>query len=129
MDSQRPTKTAASEVPTMPITINNNRDVAVLPRPVRRILQNFLLIWLDANFTESNEDFKRSLQQLRRTVASITTFTDAQECVRFLSDIKEEKIFMIISASLGQQIVPEIEVWPQLESVYVFCDKQAVHEQ
>ena len=100
-----------------------------LPRPVRRVLQNFLLVWLDANFNESNEDFKKSLQYLRKIVASITTFTDAQECIGFISAIKNEKVFMIVSSSLGRQIVPEIEVWPQLESVYVFCGNQAVHEQ
>jgi hypothetical protein len=51
----------------------------VLSRPVRRMLQNFLLIWLDANLDESNEEFMKSRQQLRRFVASITVFTDVQE--------------------------------------------------
>jgi len=56
---------------------SKRRDVVT--RPVRRIVQNYLLIWLDANSDESKEDFKKSLQQLRHIVASITTFTDAQE--------------------------------------------------
>ncbi|CAF4157521.1 unnamed protein product, partial [Rotaria magnacalcarata] len=58
-----------------------------LPRPVRRVLQNFLLVWLGANYDESNEDFKKSLQHLRKIVASITIFTDAQECIDFISAI------------------------------------------
>ncbi|CAF5157054.1 unnamed protein product, partial [Rotaria sp. Silwood1] len=36
---------------------------------------------------------------------------------------------MIVSGVLGRQIVADIEAWPQLESIYVFCDNQAVHEQ
>ncbi|CAF4049470.1 unnamed protein product, partial [Rotaria sp. Silwood1] len=110
-------------------TTNNNCIAAVLPQPARRVLQNFLLVWLDANLNESNKDFKKSLQQLRHIVASITTFTNAQECIDFLSAIKKEKVFMIVSGSLGRQIVPEIEVWPQLESIYVFCANQSIHEQ
>ncbi|CAF5001696.1 unnamed protein product, partial [Rotaria sp. Silwood1] len=110
------------------MTTTTNR-VAVLPRPIRRVLQNFLLVWLDANFDESNEDFKNSIQHLRRIVASITTFTDAEECVDYLSEIEQEKVFMIVSGSLGRQVIPEIETWPQLESVYVFCGDQLVHEQ
>ncbi|CAF1061829.1 unnamed protein product [Rotaria sordida] len=128
MDKQKPTKTTASRT-TMMITTNNNRAAAVLSRPVQRVLQNFLLVWLDANINESNEDYKKLLQQLRRIVASVTTFTDAQKCVDFLSEIKREKVFMIVSGSLGQHVVPKIEAWPQLESVYIFCSNQSVHEQ
>ena len=100
-----------------------------LPRPVCRVLQNFLLVWLDANFNESSEDFKTSLQHLRKVVASITTFMDVDQCIDFISDIENEQIFMIISGSLGQQIVPLIHAWSQLHSIYVLCDNQAVHEQ
>ncbi|CAF1373514.1 unnamed protein product [Rotaria sp. Silwood1] len=116
--------TAAASLPTTTTSRN-----AVLPQTARRILQNFLLVWLDANLQESDKDFKNSLHHLRKIVASITTFTDAQQCVNFLSEIKKEKVFMIVSGSLGRQIVPEIEALPQLEAIYVFCGNQSVHEQ
>ncbi|CAF1526913.1 unnamed protein product [Rotaria sp. Silwood1] len=116
--------TAAASLPTTTTSRN-----AVLPQTARRILQNFLLVWLDANLQESDNDFKNSLQHLRKIVSSITTFKDAQECVSFLSEIKREKVFMIVSGSLGRQIVPEIEAVPQLEAIYVFCGNQSVHEQ
>ncbi|CAF5146124.1 unnamed protein product [Rotaria sp. Silwood1] len=116
--------TAAASLPTTTTSRN-----AVLPQTARRILQNFLLVWLDANLQESDNDFKNSLQHLRKIVASITTFTDAQQCVNFLSEIKKEKVFMIVSGSLGRQIVPEIEALPQLEAIYVFCGNQSVHDQ
>jgi hypothetical protein len=133
MDKNKSTPTASgaaanATVSNNEITKSTNRNT-VLSRPVRRVLQNFLLIWLDPQLDESNEDFKKSLQQLRRIVASITTFTDAQECIEFLSGIKKEKVFMIVSGSLGREIVPEIQAWPQLDSIYVFCGNQSVHEQ
>ncbi|CAF4290778.1 unnamed protein product, partial [Rotaria sordida] len=129
MSKQKPATTVTSGAAAMPTTTMNNPAAAVLPRPMRRVFQNFLLVWLDANLDESNEDFKKSLRRLRHVVASITTFTDAQECINFLSEIKKEKIFMIVSGSLGRQIVPEIEVLPQLESIYVFCRDQVVDEE
>ncbi|CAF1470670.1 unnamed protein product, partial [Rotaria sp. Silwood1] len=43
--------------------------------------------------------------------------------------VTNQKVFMIISGSLGRQIIADIEAWPQLESVYVFCRNQAAHEQ
>ncbi|CAF3302263.1 unnamed protein product [Rotaria sp. Silwood2] len=102
---------------------------AMLHRPVHQTFQNFLLVWLDENIDESKEEFQKSLSDLRHIVASITIFTDAQECFTCLSDIKDEKILMIVSDSLAQQVVPEFQAIPQLDSIYVFCTNQLVHEQ
>ncbi|CAF1206576.1 unnamed protein product [Rotaria sordida] len=104
-------------------------QAAVLPHRVRRIVQNFLLVWLDARIDESKQDFKNSLTRLRHLVVSITTFTDAEECIQFMKELEEEKIFLIISGSLGEQIVPKINAWPQLDSIYVFCGNRLIHEQ
>ncbi|CAF1020339.1 unnamed protein product [Rotaria sordida] len=122
----KPKKTSSSSTAASVSTMGRS---AALPQPARRIIQNFLLVWLDANIDESKEDFQNSLKQLRRIVASITTFTDAQQCFDYLSGITKEKAFMIVSGSLGQKIAPEMEAMSQLESVYVFCGNQSYHEQ
>ena len=104
-------------------------DGAANSPPTRRILQNFLLIWLDSDFNEANVHFKRSLENFHQTVASITVFTDADECVDFIDEIEEEKVFLIVSGSLGRHVVPCIEKMSQLESIYVFCDNKVIHEE
>ena len=132
MATKKSTKSAPSEGATAAAMTTSSTTInraAALPRPVRRVLQNFLLVWLDANFNESNADFKTSLKYLRQVVASIETFTDAEECVKFLDQIQKEKAFMIVSGSLGRQVVAEIESKPQLEAIYVFCGNKAAHEQ
>ncbi|CAF1178430.1 unnamed protein product [Rotaria sordida] len=116
--TNKPKKTLSSSSSTAASVSTMGRSAA-LPQPARRIIQNFLLVWLDANIDESKEDFQTSLKHLRRIVASITTFTDAQKCFDYLSGITKEKAFMIVSGSLGQKFVPEMEAMPQLESVYV----------
>ncbi|CAF1068390.1 unnamed protein product [Rotaria sordida] len=126
--TNKPKKTLSSSSSTAASVSTMGRSAA-LPQPARRIIQNFLLVWLDANVDESKEDFQTSLKHLRRIVASITTFTDAQQCFDFLSGITKEKAFMIVSGSLGQKIVSEMEAMSQLESVYVFCGNQSYHEQ
>ncbi|CAF4124268.1 unnamed protein product, partial [Rotaria sordida] len=109
--------------------MTTNNSTTVLPRPLRRVLQNFCLVWLDGDFDESKENYKTSIQHLRHVVATITAFTDADQCVDFLSDIEDEKVLMIVSDALGQHIVPEIQALPQLHSIYVFCDNQSIHQQ
>ncbi|CAF0993033.1 unnamed protein product [Rotaria sordida] len=127
--TNEPKKSSSSSSTAASVSTPKMGRSAALPQPARRIIQNFLLVWLDANIDESKEDFQNSLQQLRRIVASITTFTDAQQCCDYLSGITKEKAFMIVSGSLGQKIVPKMEAIPQLESVYVFCGNQSYHEQ
>ncbi|CAF4986870.1 unnamed protein product [Rotaria sp. Silwood1] len=102
---------------------------AVLPQSARRIIQNFRLVWLDANIDESKDDYKNSIQHLRNIVTIVTTFTDIDECIDFLSDIENEKVFMIVSGALGQHLIPRIQECSQLVSIYVFCENQSIHEQ
>ena len=47
----------------------------------------------------------------------------------FLTKLKIEKAFIIVSGSLGQQVVPELEDMPQVQSVYIFRGKKAIHEE
>ncbi|CAF4085857.1 unnamed protein product [Rotaria sordida] len=114
MDNKESTRVAASETPTITPTRSNR---SVFSHPTHRIIQNFLLIWLDTNIDETNDNFKNSFLQLRRIVASITTFTDAQECFDFLSEIKKQKAFMIVYGHLVQQIMKQIEETSQLDEV------------
>ena len=108
---------------------NNANDAATTSHPTSQILQNFQLIWLDSDFNEANPHFKRSLENLHQTVTSITTFTDADECVDFMDEIEEGRVFLIVSGPLGQHVVPCIEAMSQLESIYVFCNNKVLHEE
>ncbi|CAF4377719.1 unnamed protein product, partial [Rotaria sp. Silwood2] len=105
-----------------------NRNVTQ-SRPIRRILENFLFVWLDPHFNESNIDYKKSLQHLRDISLAVITFTDVDECIDFLTDIDNEKVFMIVSSALAQNLVPIIQECPQLISIYVFCVNQSIHEE
>ena len=102
-----------------------------LPNSRRRgiIVQNFVLLWLDSNINKSNDDYNNSMTQLRKIVNTIDTFTDTDQCVGFLSDIKDEKVFILVSGDIAQSIVPRIHDTSQLDSIYVFCVKKSKHEQ
>ncbi|CAF3432105.1 unnamed protein product [Rotaria sp. Silwood2] len=132
MSKQKPTTTVISGAAAMPsttaITNVNNRAAAVLLPSRRRVLQNFLLVWLDTDFDEFKDDYKKSIQHLRNIVETVTTFTDIDECIDFLSDIENENVFMIVSGILGQHLIPLIQDCPQLVSIYIFCDNQVIHE-
>jgi tetratricopeptide (TPR) repeat protein len=98
-------------------------------RARRHAIQNFRIIWLDVNIDESVKYSQNSINHLCRWVNTIDTFTDADECVDFLSEIKDDKVFMIVSNAFERNIVPMIHEMFQLNSIYVFLDDHTHYEQ
>ena len=78
-------------------------------------IENFILIWLDATIT------KLTINRFQQFVNLIRSFDDSDQCIDFLSDIKNEKIFLIVSDTFGQQLADLINNFDQIDSIYVFC--------
>jgi hypothetical protein len=95
----------------------------------RRIVQNYLLVWLDANVSTSNQDSQRTLEHLRTVINDVTVFTQPEDCVTFLQGIQLEKVFLIVSGSLGQGFVPRIHAMTQIDAIYIFCGEKTRHKQ
>jgi hypothetical protein len=88
----------------------------------RRLVENFVVVWLDAAVVDGNlEDINRSIYQLRQIVNSIRTFVDLHTCLEFMSKMKDEKIFLIVSESIGEHIESYTTHLPQIISIYVLC--------
>ena len=91
-------------------------------------VENFIVAWLDSHIDLSKIDYQNSIKQLRCIANSITTFTNVDQSIAFLCQIKDEKLFLIVSGSLGEFVVPVIEDLPQLHSIYVFCCDKLKHQ-
>jgi tetratricopeptide (TPR) repeat protein len=95
-----------------------------------KMVQNVLLIWLDANIDEENSaDCRNTVTQLQRVVNNIKTFTDGEACIEFINTINNNKACMIISDSLGQHIVPRMHNMFQVDSIFIFCSNKTHHEE
>lgn len=99
----------------------------VVTRPTR-IVQNFLLVWLDAKIDESDADSRHTILQLRRIVNTIHLFTTTEPCLSFLNSVKDEHVFLIVSGQLGEEIVPQVHSLSQVYSIYIFCKNLSVHQ-
>jgi tetratricopeptide (TPR) repeat protein len=85
-----------------------------------------MVCWLDPDIDETNEDYQCSMIKLNEIVDSIQSFIDPDECIDFLTDMSNEQVFLIISPSFVQHIVPLIHEMPQLYTIYVFPDESKV---
>jgi tetratricopeptide (TPR) repeat protein len=93
------------------------------------MVQNFHLVWLDESIDEiNNDDCRNSITKLREVVNTVNTFTDADECIDFITGIKDVVAFMIISEAFSPIIVPVVEAISQVRSVYIVCENKAQHE-
>ncbi|CAF4105123.1 unnamed protein product [Rotaria magnacalcarata] len=90
--------------------------------------QDLVLVWLDASIDENDDDFQKSLAELRKIVVSVKRFTDADRCFQYLRRINDKTIFLIVSGSLGQQTVPRIHHLNKLDSIFVFCRNKDLHK-
>jgi hypothetical protein len=94
-----------------------------------RIVQNYLLVWVDANVSTSNDDSQRTMEHLRSIVNDVTVFTQPDECVTFLQGVQLEKVLLIVSGSIGCDLVPCIHAMTQIDTVYIFCGDKSRHEE
>ena len=98
------------------------------PSRISQILQNYRLVWVDANINNSDSDFQHSLAKLRNVVNDVEIFQDSDTCVDFLRDVVDEKAFVIASGSLGKDLVPQIHGMGQVDAIFIFCSDRARHK-
>jgi tetratricopeptide (TPR) repeat protein len=101
--------------------------------PCRRInvemAQNLLLIWLDKNIDDNSVDYQNIVTELRRVVNTVKTFTNADKCVNFLTNIFQDSVCIIISGTLCRNVVPLIHDVAQLHTIFIFSENKTGHEQ
>ncbi|CAF1325792.1 unnamed protein product [Rotaria magnacalcarata] len=90
-------------------------------------LETFRIFWLDKNV--HSEENKRSQIILRAIINNLKVFDDETECEKVIRDVSvADRIVLIVSGSLGYEIVPKVHNLEQLSSVYVFCWDKAKNE-
>jgi tetratricopeptide (TPR) repeat protein len=99
---------------------DDSHSKSAKPRPlpnqqIDRIVEDCIVIWL------LNESFLGEVEleksKLCHVVATIKMFTNRDECVTYIKNIRLEKIFLIIPAI--ESFLDSIQNLPQIEKIYV----------
>ena len=106
------------------------RPVLVIPKkpqPQVGNVENFVVIWLhDPSSKITNSEKAKS--QLREIANTIKSFNNVDDCYVFMSTIKDEKIFLIVSGTARETFVLKVHDAKQLESIYIFCPDKIKEE-
>ncbi|CAF2088816.1 unnamed protein product [Rotaria magnacalcarata] len=118
-----------STVPKSTVSVTTSRtSTSNATQPRRRMVQNYLVIWVDGNIDENSEDCRNTLEQLRTVVTEVSICTTPAQCIQFLNEIIDEKAFVISSGALGQSLVNDIHRMSKVDAIYIFCGNKARHE-
>ncbi|UJR32020.1 hypothetical protein I4U23_019489 [Adineta vaga] len=92
-------------------------------------LETIFLVWLDST-VNSAEDNINAQRLFRMIITHLKTFEHVHECEEYLQETsKDDRIFLIVSGRLGQEIVPRIHHNRQISIIYVYCmDKKRNEE-
>ncbi|CAF0967163.1 unnamed protein product [Didymodactylos carnosus] len=88
--------------------------------------ENNTLIWLDQSINDS-EDSVRIQTILRELNNYVQFYTDLRLCINYIHSVKNEKIFLIISGSLAQTVLPDVHSILSVYFIFIFCHKRENH--
>ncbi len=99
-----------------------------LPNNNDNHLEIFSLIWLDAY--DDIDDSQNTEQKLRTIINHFKRFQDAKQCQQYIEQkSKQDRLVLIVSGKLGQEVVPFIHKLRQVSSIYVYNKDNNTNEQ
>lgn len=91
--------------------------------------ETFSVIWLDNDVSVFEKNIVVQ-QQIRSFINRLKTFDDVEQCERFIQLMSEDdRVVLIVCAGLSQKIIPRIDNFRQVASIYVyFVDNEEKRE-
>lgn len=102
------------------ISVSNGKSSVVL-------VESMILVWLDISSEKQTDANQKTLYQFQRVINLVRTFTDLEKCYEFLYSIRNGTILFVVSGSMGPLILPRIDNFDQIYSIYIFCGNKANH--
>ena len=79
--------------------------------------------------SKGDDTFSHSIADLCDVVPSIHTFMDIDECIDFLTDVKYEKVIMILHDEVGDNVMSSLHQISQLIAVFILSDNKLKYKQ
>ncbi|CAF0928548.1 unnamed protein product [Adineta ricciae] len=96
-----------------------NSNNASSRRPISRSVGNASIVWM----CSSVQDCQQLITELQTIVNSVKLFSLADECVGFITETKDQKLFLIIFGCYDEILISSIHHLTQLDSIYIFSDE------
>ncbi|CAF0788757.1 unnamed protein product [Adineta steineri] len=108
---------ACQEVELSPTEINAIASSVAMPGHIPKHASIFYLFWLDPNVNKSQENVKTQEKLRKLFDGDFEAFEKEEQCEFFIKQKETDKIMLIVSGQMGQQILPKIHNSTSLTSV------------
>ncbi|CAF0744479.1 unnamed protein product [Adineta ricciae] len=90
-------------------------------------VETFSVTWIDQHVNDAEN--VETLERLHSHINFVKVFEKPDECQKYLRKMSPyDRTILIASGSLGKQLVPDVEILPQVSSIYIFCTVKEIHE-
>lgn len=117
--------TSSSKVPSNDVT---KEKQTLIKRTVTSNIETFACFWLDQDVPKTKIGQEIQIE-LRKIIPYLQMFENLSECEKQIRNTTQEKIILIASNILAQQIVPCIHDLSQFRACYVFYQGHPVNKQ
>lgn len=90
--------------------------------------RKFTLVWLDSLVNVSEENLDTQVL-FRKVNDQLQTFDKVDQCLEYIRTNPKEKLVLVVSGRLGQEILPRIQQFANLIAVYVYCSDKKRNEE
>ena len=93
-------------------------------------LELLSIVWLD-KFGDATQENREIEEKLRSIINSVRVFDNCPSCLNYLQNRIDhlEKIILIVSGQLGQEILDQVHHLTQIISIFVFCGNKPKYQQ
>ncbi|CAF1321635.1 unnamed protein product [Adineta ricciae] len=99
---------------------SNDRFSAPNCKYLRRNLESFVLIWCCNTTLHSNRIDEDIFDKLRQVINFLLTIDNIEECIKYIENNNNEKIFLILSGEIAQVILSKMHHLQQIIVVYIY---------
>jgi hypothetical protein len=93
-------------------------------------LENLSVIWIDSNLDQTIDCLDTKNYLYTFLTEHLKTYNDPDKFIKYLStENNSQRIFLIVSGSFGESLIPRIKDHPSIIFIYIFCLNSTYHKQ
>jgi hypothetical protein len=124
--TERTRMTQMMHLPTLTTTSSPSPSPSPSSSPFE--IENFIGIWLHMNAGKSNTEIFNHIRPLQCIINFFKISIDVNQCINDIRKVRNEKVFLIVSGSIGQISLFHICEMTQVVTVYIFCWDKSEYE-
>ena len=100
------------------------------PKRPEKVVEDIIIVWLNPPGSGTRQETNMLRKKMEGVVNNVVICTDDKQCIDFMYDIKDEKIFLVMPKSMAEDVAPKLQDDSKVADIYYFdWDKEEQDEE